>query len=265
MFKFFRSIRQSLFLQGKASRYLGYALGEIALIVIGILIALQIGDWNQARADAELEQRYIEQLILNIETDINRFEFQIEINDVRLHAVEILVKASKDPESVRDYPAMFLVAVSQMIAPAEEPLSSDTFDELRSTGHLKLLDEQLKKKLFGYYRDEGRMRQFQNIRHEVALEFRKSRTGILTDEQERWVLAELGVGLLPWKMEEALKKTYDVSSAVEAAARLQGNKSLIAWLPEIRKILTQVNSQHDGRIERAEDLLELLKAHQSSD
>jgi hypothetical protein len=49
MFRFFRSIRQKLFLEGRVSRYIGYAIGEIMLIVIGILLALQISNWNQER------------------------------------------------------------------------------------------------------------------------------------------------------------------------------------------------------------------------
>ena len=47
MIKFFRRIRQSLIREGKTMQYLKYALGEIVLVVIGILIALQINNWNE--------------------------------------------------------------------------------------------------------------------------------------------------------------------------------------------------------------------------
>jgi hypothetical protein len=46
MIKFFRNIRQKLLAEGKTSRYLKYAIGEIVLVVIGILLALQISEWN---------------------------------------------------------------------------------------------------------------------------------------------------------------------------------------------------------------------------
>lgn len=49
MLSFFRKIRKSLIDQSSARRYLVYAIGEIALVVIGILIALQINNWNEAR------------------------------------------------------------------------------------------------------------------------------------------------------------------------------------------------------------------------
>lgn len=47
MIKFFRKIRQRMFTENKFGKYLIYAIGEIILVVIGILIALQINNWNE--------------------------------------------------------------------------------------------------------------------------------------------------------------------------------------------------------------------------
>jgi hypothetical protein len=70
----FRSIRQKLFNEGKLFRYLGYAIGEIALIIIGILFALQISNWNEDRkAQVEFEV-YIEQLKADVRTAIENVE-----------------------------------------------------------------------------------------------------------------------------------------------------------------------------------------------
>lgn len=51
MIKRFRNIRHTLLNEGKTSRYLKYAIGEIVLVVIGILIALQINNWNEDRKE----------------------------------------------------------------------------------------------------------------------------------------------------------------------------------------------------------------------
>ena len=66
MIKFFRHIRQSLIMENKTSKYFKYAIGEIVLVVIGILIALQINNWNENR---KLQQREV-QILKEIKSDL---------------------------------------------------------------------------------------------------------------------------------------------------------------------------------------------------
>lgn len=69
MIKFFRRIRQKLLTENKFSRYLIYAIGEIILVVVGILIALQINNWNEANLSAELEKKMLQELLTNLRKD----------------------------------------------------------------------------------------------------------------------------------------------------------------------------------------------------
>ena len=62
MIKFFRKIRQNLLMDNKTSKYFKYAVGEIILVVIGILIALQINNWNSNRIDQQKEALYLKNL-----------------------------------------------------------------------------------------------------------------------------------------------------------------------------------------------------------
>ncbi|WP_104736290.1 DUF6090 family protein [Hanstruepera ponticola] len=62
MIKFFRKIRQDLLSEGKTGKYLKYAIGEIVLVVIGILIALQINNWNESRKESNYEQKFLNEL-----------------------------------------------------------------------------------------------------------------------------------------------------------------------------------------------------------
>jgi hypothetical protein len=62
MIKFFRNIRQNLLSEGKTGKYLKYAIGEIILVMIGILLALQVSNWNQQRIAAQKEQLLLEAL-----------------------------------------------------------------------------------------------------------------------------------------------------------------------------------------------------------
>ncbi|MFZ6053083.1 hypothetical protein [Halocola ammonii] len=67
--KFFRKIRQKLFAQNRFTRYLMYALGEIALVMIGILLALQVNNWNNERKQTNQEQKILKELLLNLRMD----------------------------------------------------------------------------------------------------------------------------------------------------------------------------------------------------
>lgn len=70
MIKFFRKIRQQLLTENKFSKYLMYAIGEILLVVIGILIALQINTWNDQRVKkAEISSVYVA-VLEELESDI---------------------------------------------------------------------------------------------------------------------------------------------------------------------------------------------------
>ncbi len=70
MIKFFRHIRKRLLTENKFSKYLLYAIGEIVLVVIGILIALQINNWNEKENEQHKIKEYAVSLIQDLELDI---------------------------------------------------------------------------------------------------------------------------------------------------------------------------------------------------
>jgi hypothetical protein len=77
MTKLFNKIRKTLIKKGKTANYLKYAIGEILLVVIGILIALQINNWN------ELRKQRLEELetLKNIKSDFTNAIFEFEENN----------------------------------------------------------------------------------------------------------------------------------------------------------------------------------------
>jgi len=87
MIKFFRRIRQNLLLEEKSGkpaampsagkpvgRYLKYAMGEIILVVIGILIALSINNWNEQRIEGKVLKEYLHKIADNVNQDIKQIE-----------------------------------------------------------------------------------------------------------------------------------------------------------------------------------------------
>lgn len=74
MLKFFRKIRQKLLQQNRITQYLVYAVGEIFLVVIGILIALQVNNANQRRLDNIKRNEYIIRIKGDIESDLKHLD-----------------------------------------------------------------------------------------------------------------------------------------------------------------------------------------------
>lgn len=70
MLKFFRTIRRRLLESGSLKKYLVYAIGEILLVVIGILIALQINNWNEDRKAKANEREYLKGIKRDLEQDL---------------------------------------------------------------------------------------------------------------------------------------------------------------------------------------------------
>ncbi len=80
MIKFFRHIRQSLIQKNQMGKYFKYAIGEILLVVIGILIALQINNWNEKRKTNLKEQFLLSSLRQELIHNLKELEYVIDIN-----------------------------------------------------------------------------------------------------------------------------------------------------------------------------------------
>ena len=79
MIKFFRHIRQNLIMENKTSKYLKYAIGEIVLVVIGILIALQINNWNEERKDKLSENHTLKNFVQDLKSDSISYSINLQL------------------------------------------------------------------------------------------------------------------------------------------------------------------------------------------
>ncbi len=103
MIKFFRKIRQRLLTENNFSKYLLYAFGEILLVVIGILIALQINNWNQQRLDNQEESKLI--LSISEKIEFNKFQYNVGIiryNEV-INSAQQLLQDIHSPNTNRNH------------------------------------------------------------------------------------------------------------------------------------------------------------------
>ncbi len=154
MFKFFRNIRHNLLSEGKMTNYFKYAIGEILLVVIGILIALQINTWSQMHKDSKEEFIILEKLHSNIITDSIYLNYQITRIQSLLDTLTLIEMEMKDAHldrfSVNIYtPLLTVIAMD---------LETTTWQNLKSTGKLNLIKNTfLMDSLQSYYT------QFENV------------------------------------------------------------------------------------------------------
>lgn len=164
MIRFFRTIRQNLLAQGRVARYFTYAIGEIVLVVIGILIALQINMWNESRKNNKLKDIYILSLIKDLETDVNHFGYCLDLameENQRIDSIRNILNAPG--ASLAELDGVIMDGLSFlrrehyiMLATTENPVVNDnTFQSLQSSGQITLLDNDLQETLarfYGYHR-----------------------------------------------------------------------------------------------------------------
>lgn len=136
MIKFFRKIRQQLIQQNKVGRYLKYAIGEIILVVIGILIALQINNWNERRIDNNNKIKYYKQLLKDFESNKSNINFNIKRYQLNSEAYKNYQKKLKTPNLHLDTIYKHLRKIDFTISTAT--FKFQTFNSLESTGDLKL-------------------------------------------------------------------------------------------------------------------------------
>ena len=160
MLKFFRSIRQKLLSEGKLNKYLLYAVGEILLVVIGILIALQINNLNEEKKQRNLATSYLENLKIDLEsdlitldtasTDLDKFEKE------GYYSLYILEGEIVKIDTIKFLKSLVWNNHFHLYQP-----SRSTYEDLVGSGNIKLINNNnLKVALSKYYTQNDWMSQF---------------------------------------------------------------------------------------------------------
>jgi len=143
MLRFFRTIRKKLIEEDNVRKYLLYAVGEILLVVIGILIALQVNNWNEERKSANLKHNYIESLTLDLKSDADALRESIKSYDSLISSIDSLKWILENKELSRDE----LVYIAQNKVEArtlpDVNFKRTTFDALIASGNIKLFNTEV--------------------------------------------------------------------------------------------------------------------------
>jgi hypothetical protein len=149
MIKFFRKIRQKLLSENKFSKYMIYAIGEIILVVIGILIALGINNWNEQKKNDEAESEYYCRILQDLELDKQKINEIMATYDNRIRvSKEILLELDSGKKNKNFLLNKFLIAFrGEAFVPRNV-----TFQDMVSSGNIRLMKgNEIKNSLIQFY------------------------------------------------------------------------------------------------------------------
>jgi len=237
-----------------------FAVGiEVLVVVIGLLLAFQFDRWREGRAEHQQERAYVDRLIADVQTDLPGIEYAIALGRLRLELVDLLMRVAEDPLAATATPTLFMGAITQAAYTYTPELTSYTFENLRSTGDLRLIrDETVKNTLFAYYGNDASERQFRPLQFATEHRHFELAAGILSLEQSRY-MQDHWLFFDPRDMDGPRSDQPSVSGIVEAAQRLQSRPEFVAWLPYVRDLQLEQIDAHGTRLERAQNALRLLQ------
>ena len=146
MIPFFRKIRKKMADDNRPLKYARYAIGEILLVVIGILIALQVNTWNEERKQRMVEIKYFYNLKNDLMADILQLDQMIDFSDTKVQAAQsVKLKADRDSiSSLYD----FTNEMQTLFFVNEFRPNDNTYEEMKSSGNFSTIsNDDLKLKL----------------------------------------------------------------------------------------------------------------------
>ena len=168
MLHFFRKIRKALLDDNRLGRYFFYAIGEIILVVIGILIALQVNNWNALRKSRKLEAKVIENLHNEFTKNKDAIIHAREANQEAFNAGKLLMSLILSPEdklqTINTDSLIFFSLANDPFHPSENVLN-----ELLNAGRLQLVNnKKLKDLLFEWTHEKGKLNEtFRDIDQKI--------------------------------------------------------------------------------------------------
>tara|TARA_R110002073_G_scaffold108336_3_gene243421 strand:+ start:88595 stop:89773 length:1179 start_codon:yes stop_codon:yes gene_type:complete len=154
MIKFFRHIRKAMIKENKASKYILYAIGEIVLVVIGILIALQLNTLKENKQNKKIERDYLNGIVTNLEQDILELSSLLKRDTITFKAYTNILMPFKDP-TIKVYTPQFIgITIAQSQFTHQFDGNSIVFEDMKSSGKINNIEsDELRFALLEYYND----------------------------------------------------------------------------------------------------------------
>jgi hypothetical protein len=237
MIPFFRKIRKKMADDNKPLKYMRYAIGEIALVVIGILIALQINNWNEERKAKSVEFVVLTELKKNIQADIIKMDSSLVNINQRIRSTKIILKSFSNIDKYHD---SLNSHFGWAMVYDDMPFHTGAYESLKSSGSQLINDESLRFEISNYYdfviNDmKSSFREIRDDFYNYMLEFLRKEFAFFENAGPRAQPRDF----------EALKqnKTFSLSLGVYLDVQIQTEKKLQRTLKASRELLNKINTR----------------------
>ncbi|TXG38981.1 DUF6090 family protein [Seonamhaeicola maritimus] len=169
MIKFFRKIRQNLIKENKVTKYVLYAIGEIFLVVIGILIALQINNVNEANKTRERELSYLRGIKADLSLNLLELQKTVKAREAHIESSNIIIDYYEN-QLVEDLDHFNLHVINVCLwFPSD--FNNNTFQELLNSGNLAIIsNDSIKNDLLNMDIGYKKIRYLENhIQHDLDI------------------------------------------------------------------------------------------------
>ncbi|WP_372946176.1 DUF6090 family protein [Muriicola sp.] len=151
MLRFFRQLRQKLLTENHISKYLLYAIGEIVLVVIGILIALQINTWNEERKFQQQQYGLLRDLGADLNANLKELEIGRETNRSFLEEYRSLYRAIHEDQP----PSPLIDSLCRHLPNWHSPFFTRTaYESLKNKGLEIIQNDSLKQHIVALFEKE---------------------------------------------------------------------------------------------------------------
>ena len=137
MIKFFRKIRQNLITENKTGKYFKYAIGEIVLVVIGILIALSINNWNEEKKTRDKELVYLINIKNDLGNSVQYIETFISKRNTQIKTANDIIKYFEG-KPIQNWNELNKKLID-IYSWERFYLIKNTYEELKNSGNLSLI------------------------------------------------------------------------------------------------------------------------------
>jgi len=239
MIPFFRNIRKKMADDNKPLKYIRYAIGEIVLVVIGILIALSINNWNEHGKALRLEFVALTELKKNIEADIIKMDSTSEKINQRIKSTKIILKSISNSQKFHD---SLSTHFGWALVYDRLPFHTGAYESLKSSGNHLINDDALRFEISNYY--DYSIKDMENGFQEIRDDFYNYMLAYLRQEFKYFTYS--GPLAIPRDFELLTQnKSFSLSLGIFLDVQIMNEDTLQKTLKASAKLLEQINMRID--------------------